>query len=78
MQKIGSGAPVREPAVDEETYKKMLSFYHKKQEEQKVFILIQKLEEDNEDNFMNAAWADPKNLKRDLVTGGKNISWKPK
>jgi len=30
MQKSGSGAPVREPAVDEETYKKMLSYYHKK------------------------------------------------
>lgn len=34
MQKGGSsGAPVREPAVDEETYKKMLAFYHKKSEE---------------------------------------------
>ena len=36
MQKAGSGAPVREPAIDEETHKKMLAFYHKKQEEQKV------------------------------------------
>lgn len=33
MTKIGSGMPAREAAIDEETYKKMISFYHKKQEE---------------------------------------------
>lgn len=32
-QKKGGGAPQREPLIDEETHKKMLSFYHKKQEE---------------------------------------------
>jgi len=61
---------VREPLIDEETHKKMLSFYHKKQEEAK------KLEEDNDDTYMNAQWANPSNLKNQL-TGGKNISWKP-
>ena len=30
----------------------MLAFYHKKTEEQK------KLEEDNDDAYLNAAWAD--------------------
>lgn len=34
----GQGAPVREPLVDKETQNKMLAFYFKKQEEQKVFI----------------------------------------
>ena len=29
-QKIGSGAPQREPLIDEQTHKKMLSYYHKK------------------------------------------------
>lgn len=43
LQSKGSGAPQREPVVDQETHKAMLSFYHKKQEEMK------KLEEDNED-----------------------------
>jgi hypothetical protein len=33
VQKRGSGAPSREPLIDQETHKKMLSFYHKKQEE---------------------------------------------
>ncbi len=54
VQKRGQGAPAREPLIDTETHKKMLSFYHKKSEEQK------KLEEDNEDAFMNSAWADSK------------------
>lgn len=57
LQKKGAGAPQREPVVDGETHKSMLSYYHKKQEEQK------QLEEDNEDQYMNSAWANNKNLK---------------
>jgi len=60
---------VREPMIDEETHKKMLSFYYKKQEEAK------KLDEDNEDQYMNSAWADPKQLKGQLHGTG-SISWK--
>jgi cilia- and flagella-associated protein 298 len=30
MTKVGAGMPAREAAIDEETYKKMISFYHKK------------------------------------------------
>jgi len=33
LQKKGSGAPVKEAALDEATHKEMLKFYHKKQEE---------------------------------------------
>lgn len=33
VQKKGSGAPQREPLIDPDTHKKMLGFYHKKQEE---------------------------------------------
>eukprot|EP01017_Pseudomicrothorax_dubius_P049280 TRINITY_DN9143_c0_g1_i1.p1 TRINITY_DN9143_c0_g1~~TRINITY_DN9143_c0_g1_i1.p1 ORF type:complete len:306 (-),score=58.42 TRINITY_DN9143_c0_g1_i1:22-891(-) len=36
LQASGAGAPVREPAVDQEAYKNMLAFYYKKQEESKV------------------------------------------
>lgn len=68
----GSGAPVREPLVDAETQKKMLQIYFKKQEEQK------KLEEDNDDSYMNSVWADPKGLKRTLQTGHSDINWKYK
>jgi len=31
--KVGGGAPVKEPMIDDETHKKMLAFYHKKNEE---------------------------------------------
>jgi hypothetical protein len=48
LQKKGAGAPQREPVVNPETHKAMLSYYHKKQEEQKG------LEEDNEDAYMNS------------------------
>lgn len=47
MQHKGSGAPVREPLIDEESHKNMLAYFHKKQEEQK------KLEEDDEDAYLN-------------------------
>lgn len=57
LQKKGSGAPVKEPTLDEATHKEMMKFYHKKQEEQK------QLEADNEDVYMNSAWANNKNLK---------------
>eukprot|EP00343_Euplotes_focardii_P010196 CAMPEP_0205827572 /NCGR_PEP_ID=MMETSP0206-20130828/32462_1 /ASSEMBLY_ACC=CAM_ASM_000279 /TAXON_ID=36767 /ORGANISM="Euplotes focardii, Strain TN1" /LENGTH=298 /DNA_ID=CAMNT_0053128617 /DNA_START=6 /DNA_END=902 /DNA_ORIENTATION=+ len=70
IQHKGSGAPVREPLVDEESHKKMLSYFHKKQEQQ------QKLEEDEEDQYLNSVWADPKQLKGQLH-GTSNISFRP-
>jgi len=30
LTKSGTGAPAREPMIDEETHKKMLSYYYKK------------------------------------------------
>ncbi len=72
LTKSGSGAPAREPGIDQESYKNMLAFYHKKQEEMK------KLEDDNDDSYLNAPWADPKGLKNQLIGAGKGVSWKPK
>lgn len=47
--KRGGGAPVREPVIDQETHKKMLAFYHKKNEEAK------KIDEmDDGDQYMNS------------------------
>ena len=46
----------------------MLSYYHKKQEEQK------QLEADNEDAYMNSPWADTRNLKASLHGTGQ-IKW---
>lgn len=36
LQKKGSGAPAREPNVDQDTQKAMMAWYYKKQEEEKV------------------------------------------
>jgi len=65
-----SGAPVREPRIDEATHKAMLSHYYKKQEEQK------KLAEDEDDSYLDQEWANPKSLKSALVGGGRPISWR--
>ena len=55
VTKKGSGAPVREPMVDAETQKRMMAFYHKKNEEAK------KMEElDDGDQYLNSVWADPR------------------
>ncbi|XXQ34497.1 Ubiquitin-like domain-containing protein [Plasmodiophora brassicae] len=72
LQRLSSGAPVREPAVDKETQKAMMAYYHKKQEEQK------RLEEDNQDSYLNSDWANPKQYKQHFqgLSPG-NIKWRP-
>jgi hypothetical protein len=70
LTRTGSGAPVRESAVDEATRIKLMSMYHKKQEE------LKKAESNNEDDFANSSWANPNNLKNYLVTGGKGVGFR--
>lgn len=43
--------------IDDKTHKEMLSFYHKKQEEQKELV------NNDEDAYLNSVWADNKGLK---------------
>lgn len=69
LQKKGGGAPVREPVVDDATQKQMMAYAYKKQEEMK------KLEEADDDSFMNSSWADPNALKRKLQGTG-NIGFR--
>jgi len=66
-----AGAPVREPRIDENTHKAMMSHYYKKQEEQK------KLQDDDDDSYLDSQWANPKSLKNNLVTGGRAIQMRP-
>jgi cilia- and flagella-associated protein 298 len=47
----------RVQAVDAETQKAMMAWYHKKQEEQKA------LEENLDDTYMQASWASRQSLK---------------
>lgn len=72
LQPKSSGAPVREPRIDEDTHKAMLSYYYKKQEESK------KLQDDDDDSYLNSEWANPKALKNQLVGGGRVMSFKPR
>jgi len=59
--KKGGGAPQREPVVDPETHKKMLAYYHQKNEEAKKLA-----EADEGDQYMNSAWASNKQMKAQL------------
>lgn len=69
IQKRGGGAPVREAAVDEDTQKQMMAYAYKKQEEWK------KLEEADDESYLNAPWADSGALKRQLHGTG-NIGFR--
>jgi cilia- and flagella-associated protein 298 len=69
LQRKGGGPPVREPAVSEDERKAMMAWYFKKQEEEKA------LAEDKDDAYLQANWADPKALKRELL-GTTSLGWK--
>ncbi|VDP91481.1 unnamed protein product [Echinostoma caproni] len=71
LSKRGAGAPAREPIIDEEQQKAMMSYYYKKQEEWK------KLESNDEDAYLDSAWAEPGQLKRQFH-GLTNIKWGPR
>mmetsp|Transcript_4026 Transcript_4026/g.8648 ORF Transcript_4026/g.8648 Transcript_4026/m.8648 type:complete len:284 (+) Transcript_4026:372-1223(+) len=60
LQRPGSGAPAREPAVTEDERKAMMAHYFRKQEEMK------RLSEANDDEYLNSQWADPNALRRQL------------
>ncbi|CAH0598419.1 unnamed protein product [Chrysodeixis includens] len=64
------GAPGREPVMSEDERKQLMVHAYKKQEEWK------KLEQDEDDSYMNSKWADGQNMKRHFH-GLDNISWKP-
>nr|CAH8863868.1 unnamed protein product [Trichobilharzia regenti] len=71
LSKRGSGAPAREPIVNEEQQRIMMAYYYKKQEEWK------RLDEDDEDAYLNSSWAEPNQLKRQFH-GLTNIKWGPR
>lgn len=60
LQRIGSGAPAREPIITEEEQRAMMAHYFKRQEE------LKKLAEADDDDYLNSDWADPKQMKRNL------------
>jgi len=70
LQKKGSGAPAREPVVNEKEQKEMMAYYYRKQEE------FKKLTEEASESHLDSAWADNTNLKRQFQ-GLANIQFKP-
>lgn len=66
----GANAPQREPAVDEETRRKMMGLWHKKEQE------AVKLEEADEDSYLNSSWANPKGFKQSVLGMGE-IKFRP-
>jgi len=48
----------------------MMAYYYKKQEEQK------KLENNDEEDYLNSEWANPNQMKNQLITGGRDIRLK--
>ncbi|XP_026479663.1 cilia- and flagella-associated protein 298 [Ctenocephalides felis] len=71
LQKKGEGPPGREPVMTETERKNLMVYAYRKQEEAK------KLEQNDDDEYLNASWADSSSLKRQFH-GLKNISWRPK
>merc|ERR1712154_188331 len=62
--------PLREPPVDEETRKKMMSYWHKKQEQDK------ELKEDDDTSYLQSDWADTSSLKQSFIGIDKNLQFK--
>uniref|UniRef100_A0A0L8IBF4 Uncharacterized protein n=2 Tax=Octopus bimaculoides TaxID=37653 RepID=A0A0L8IBF4_OCTBM len=58
LQKLGQGAPGREPVISEQDQKEMMAYYYRKQETAK------KLATDDEDSYLNSEWADNQMLKK--------------
>ncbi|XP_026810249.1 cilia- and flagella-associated protein 298-like isoform X2 [Rhopalosiphum maidis] len=70
LTKTGSGPPAREPPLSEQDRKLLMAEAFKKQEE------LKKLDQDDDDVYLNSPWADGRSLKRNLHHID-NISWKP-
>lgn len=71
LQKVGQGAPCREPIISEDEQKQMMAYYYRKQEESK------KLSADMDDSYLDAKWADNQMLKKQFQ-GLSDIKWGPR
>lgn len=69
LAKRGEGAPGREPILSEEARKHMTLMQYRRQEE------LRKLDEDNNDEYLNSNWADNNQLKRQ-VHGLENVTYR--
>merc|ERR1712013_667497 len=70
LSKKSANMPMREPTVDEESRKKMMAFWHRKQQQN------EKLSADDEDAYLQSEWADPNALKRSFLGTNKDLRYK--
>lgn len=70
VQRRGAGAPGREPVMTEEQRKDLMLKEFNRREE------IKKLDEADDDSYLNSPWADNHQLQRQFQ-GLNNIKWKP-
>lgn len=70
ISRRGDGPPGREPLMTEDQRKQWMMEAYRRQEE------LKKLEIDDDDQFLNASWADNNQLKK-TCQGLNNISWRP-
>lgn len=71
LQRKGSGPPMKEAPISETEQKNMMAYYYRKQEEHK------KLEENDEDAYLDSSWADPKYLKKAFSGMGGDVKFRP-
>lgn len=69
LVKCGEGAPGREHVFTEETKKQIMLQQYRRQEE------LKRLENDDDDQYLNSNWADQTNLKRQLH-GVENVKFR--
>uniref|UniRef100_A0AAG5CUH2 Cilia- and flagella-associated protein 298 n=1 Tax=Anopheles atroparvus TaxID=41427 RepID=A0AAG5CUH2_ANOAO len=69
LTKLNEGAPGREPVITEEARKQMMLHAYRRQEE------LKKLEQDDDDQYLDSAWSDSRSLKRQ-VHGLEDVKFK--
>lgn len=69
LVKSGEGAPGREPVMSEESRRQIMMHEYRRQEE------LKKLELNDDDQYLNSAWADGRSLKRQMH-GLDNVSFR--
>ena len=74
LRSAKDGPPPRQSSIDQTTYRNLVAFYHKREEEVKQ-LRIQAEESRDRDHYLSAEWANPRKLKNSLIGNGGRISY---
>lgn len=70
LQRVGEGAPAREPVMSEEQRKQLMLHEYRRQEE------LKRLELDEDDSYLGARWADGRAMQKQMH-GLDNVRFRP-